>query len=107
MSILSFFGLGQAFANRGSASAARQRLSALLVHDRAARDSDQSIEMMEAEIARVILRYAGVDREQINFRLMRGQDYSTLDVHVRLPGAADLNSQLGRSFQLSMAAQAG
>jgi cell division topological specificity factor len=74
----------------GSADAAKDRLQILLSHERAGRTSPEFLPTLQREILEVVKRHMKVDAETVDIRIDRGDDLSTLEINVELPGSRSL-----------------
>lgn len=79
-----------------SASQAKDRLQILLAHERATTNSPDFLPAMQKEILEVIRRHVKVSKEMVDIRLDRGDEISSLEINVELPGAAQLRSRKHR-----------
>jgi cell division topological specificity factor len=73
----------------GSAETAKDRLQILLSHERPGRTgSPDYLPMLQREILEVIQRHVKVEGEDVDIRIERGEDLSTLEINIELPGTA-------------------
>jgi len=86
MSLLSFL-FGR---NKQSAQVAKQRLQAVLEHERAARGQRRPdyLPALQRELAKVVAKYVKVHSRDIQLRLQKRQNHQVLEVKVQLPQAA-------------------
>lgn len=85
MSMLNFFRRPR---NLTSADSAKERLQILLSHERTDRSSPEYLPMLQRDILEVIQRYMRVGDEGVDIKLERGEELSTLEINIELPGAA-------------------
>ncbi|MDF2231477.1 cell division topological specificity factor MinE [Albimonas sp. CAU 1670] len=69
-----------------TAETAKDRLSILLAHERGGRASPDVLPMIQREIIEVIQRHMKVGKEAVDIRIERGDDFSTLEINIDLPG---------------------
>ena len=70
-----------------SAETAKERLQILLAHERTDRSSPDYLPLLQREILEVIRRYVRVDGDRVDIKLERGDEMSTLEINIELPGA--------------------
>jgi cell division topological specificity factor len=88
MSVLRFFQRRSSAAvsePSGSAAAARDRLTVLLSHERAAIVQSQLVEVLREEILAVIAKHVGVERDKVQVKMDRSDTASTLAIDIELP----------------------
>jgi cell division topological specificity factor len=74
------------FRRRGSAPVARERLQILLAHERANRGGQPDLlNVLRGEILAAIAKHVKVDEENVQIRMDRGGDVSTLEIDVEIP----------------------
>jgi cell division topological specificity factor len=71
-----------------SAPLARDRLQVLLAHERALSGGADLAAVLQREILEVIARHIPVDGDKVVVRLDRGDQVSTLEIDIEVPGAA-------------------
>jgi cell division topological specificity factor len=76
-----------------SAEAAKERLQILLSHERTDRSSPEYLPMLQRDILEVIERYMRVGGDSVDIKLERGEELSTLEINVELPGARRLQAR--------------
>jgi cell division topological specificity factor len=76
-----------------SADAAKERLQILLSHERTDRSSPEFLPMLQRDILEVIERYMRVGGDSVDIKLERGDELSTLEINVELPGARNLQAR--------------
>lgn len=76
-----------------SADSAKERLQILLSHERVDRSSPEYLPMLQRDILEVIQRYMRVGDEGVDIKLERGDELSTLEINVELPGARVLHTR--------------
>ena len=81
MSLMNFF------SRRSSAPVARERLQILLAHERGivGGNSDLVAQLRE-EILAVVGKHLSIERDNVQVKMNRGADLSTLEIEVELPG---------------------
>jgi cell division topological specificity factor len=73
-----------------SADTAKERLQILLSHERTDRSSPDFLPLLQRDILEVIQKYVRVGGDDVDIKLERGNDLSTLEINVELPGARAL-----------------
>ena len=76
-----------------SADTAKERLQILLSHERTDRSSPEYLPMLQRDILEVIGRYMRVGGDSVDIRLERGEELSTLEINIELPGARALQAR--------------
>jgi len=76
-----------------SADLAKERLQILLSHERTDRSSPDYLPMLQRDILEVIKRYMKVGGDSVDIKLERGQELSTLEINIELPGAGALQAR--------------
>lgn len=76
-----------------SADTAKERLQILLSHERVDRSSPDFLPLLQRDILEVIERYMRVSDDGVDIKLERGDDLSTLEINVELPGARSLSAR--------------
>jgi cell division topological specificity factor len=69
----------------GSASTARDRLTVLLSHERAAVGQSRLVEVLREEILTVIAKHISVERDKVQVKMDRGETASTLAIDIEIP----------------------
>jgi cell division topological specificity factor len=90
MSMLSYFRRGR---RANSADTAKDRLQILLSHERTDRSGPDYLPMLQRDILEVIERYMRVGGDSVDIKLERGDDLSTLEINIELPGARALQAR--------------
>jgi len=85
--MLSFFRRSR---QTSSADTAKERLQILLSHERTDRSSPEYLPMLQRDILEVIKRYMQVGGDSVDIKLERGDELSTLEINIELPGARAL-----------------
>ena len=75
-----------------SAQTAKERLQMLLAHERTDRSSPDYLPLLQRDILDVIKRYVRVDGDRVDIKLERGDEISTLEINIELPGARTLHA---------------
>jgi cell division topological specificity factor len=76
-----------------SAQTAKERLQILLAHERTDRSSPDYLPLLQRDILDVIKRYVRVDGDSVDIKLERGDEISTLEINIELPGARALHTR--------------
>ncbi len=84
MSLFNLFSRPQ----RGTATAARERLQILLAHERAGLSGADFLPKLQREIIEVIRKYVEIDDQRVQIKLDREQNLSILEVNIELPAAS-------------------
>ena len=88
MSLLRFFqrpGSTPIPAAQSSASAARDRLTVLLAHERAVAGQSKLVEGLREGILAVIAKHVAVERDKVQVKMDRSETSSTLAIEIELP----------------------
>jgi cell division topological specificity factor len=75
----------QFFSRRKSASVARDRLQILLAHERSYAGQSDLVAILREEILGVLAKHVQVADEQVQIRMERGDQVSTLEVEIEIP----------------------
>jgi cell division topological specificity factor len=78
-----------------TADAAKERLQILLQHERSDRATPDCLPQLQKEILAVIERYMRVGDDHVDIKLERGDELSTLEINIELPGARSLSATRG------------
>jgi cell division topological specificity factor len=76
-----------------SADTAKERLQILLSHERTDRSSPDYLPLLQRDIMEVVERYMRVGGDSVDIKLERGEDLSTLEINIELPGARSLHAR--------------
>lgn len=70
-----------------SSAVARNRLQILLAHERGVggKDDTNLLRTLHREILEVLARHVSVDQDNVNIKLDRGQNCSTLEIDIQVP----------------------
>lgn len=79
--------------NVTSADSAKERLQILLSHERTDRSSPEYLPMLQRDILEVIQRYMRVGDEGVDIKLERGEELSTLEINIELPGQSKVQAR--------------
>ena len=90
MSMLGFFRRPR---QANSADTAKERLQILLSHERTDRSSPEFLPLLQRDILEVIERYMRVGGDSVDIKLERGDELSTLEINIELPGARALHAR--------------
>lgn len=74
-------------ASNNTAQTAKERLQILLAHERIDRSNSELLPILQKEILEVIKRHMQVDSDTVDIKLERGDDMSSLEINIELPGA--------------------
>ena len=69
-----------------SAQTAKDRLQLLLAHERLDRSRPDYLPLLQKDILEVIRKYIPVTGDHVHVNLQRGDQISTLEVEIELPG---------------------
>ncbi len=84
MSLMSFFN------RRSSAPVARERLQILLAHERGVVGGKPDlVAQLREEILAVVRRHIMVEHDNVQVKMNRDSDISTLEIEVEIPGPAE------------------
>jgi len=72
----------------GSASAARDRLTVLLSHERAVIGQSKLVEALRDEILTVIAKHVEIARDKVQVKMEGGEGISTLAIDIEIPALA-------------------
>ncbi len=78
-----------------TADTAKERLQILLAHERIDRSNAELLPILQREIIEVIKRHMKVDSKTVDIKLERGDELSSLEINVELPGARQLRAKGG------------
>lgn len=90
MSMLGFFRRPR---QANSADTAKERLQILLSHERTDRSSPEYLPLLQRDILEVIERYMRVSGDSVDIKLERGDELSTLEINIEIPGAHGLHAR--------------
>jgi cell division topological specificity factor len=76
-----------------TADTAKERLQILLSHERTDRSSPEYLPQLQRDILEVIERYMKVGGDSVDIKLERGDELSTLEINIELPGARNLKTR--------------
>jgi cell division topological specificity factor len=76
-----------------SADTAKDRLQILLSHERTDRSAPDFLPMLQRDILAVIERYMRVGGDSVDIKMERGDDLSTLEINIELPGERKLQTR--------------
>jgi cell division topological specificity factor len=93
---MSFFSF---LSRKPTATVARDRLQILLAHERATLGGNNDlVAILQEEILAVIAKHVSVEREKVQVKLDRGDNFSTLEIGVEIPpGLAEKQALLKRA----------
>ena len=70
-----------------SADSAKDRLQILLAHERSCCSNPEVLPLLQRDIMNAIERHMRVGSDSVDIRIERGDDLSTLEINIELPGA--------------------
>lgn len=91
MDMMSFFRRARPAAT--TADTAKERLQILLSHERTDRSSPEYLPQLQRDILEVIERYMKVGGDSVDIKLERGDELSTLEINIELPGSGKLRAR--------------
>jgi cell division topological specificity factor len=71
-----------------SASAARDRLTILLAHERAVVGQSKLVEALREEILAVIVKHVVIERDKVQVKMESGEEVSTLAIDIEIPASS-------------------
>ena len=71
-----------------SASAARDRLTILLAHERAVIGQSKLVEALREEILAVIVKHVAIERDKVQVTMESGEEVSTLAIDIEIPASS-------------------
>lgn len=72
------------------AQTAKERLQILLAHERAGGASPDFLPKLQRDILEVVRRHMEIDGDQVEVKLERGEELTSLEINIELPGAQGL-----------------
>ena len=69
-----------------SAISAKDRLQILLSHERNGPSTTDYLPLLQRDILEAVKRHLGIGGDQVDIHLERGDDLSTLEINIELPG---------------------
>ena len=75
------------FRRRGSAPVARERLQVLLAYERATRGQPDLLAILREEIMAVITKHVAVEQDNVQVRMDRRGNISTIGIEVEIPNS--------------------
>ena len=76
------------FRRRGTAPVARERLQVLLAYERATRGQPNLLAILREEILAVITKHVPVEQDNVQARMDRRENISTIEIEVEIPHSA-------------------
>lgn len=70
------------------AQTAKERLQILLAHERSDGTSPDCLPALQHDILEAVRRHLKIDRDAVDIRMDRGDDYSTLEINIEFPRAS-------------------
>ena len=83
---MSIFGFQFRSRKGNTAQAAKERLQILLAHERADAATQDIIPLLQRDILEVIRRHMRIDGDAVDIRMERGDERSSLEINIELPG---------------------
>ncbi|MTH77160.1 cell division topological specificity factor MinE [Paracoccus aestuariivivens] len=77
------------------AATAKERLQILLAHERAGGASPEFLPLLQRDILEVVRRHMEIDGEQVEVKIERGDELSSLEINIELPGASKIKAKAG------------
>ncbi len=68
-----------------SAQKARDRLQILLAHERSAGSGPDCLPELQRDILEVIRRHMKIDKDAVEIRMERGDEWSSLEINIEFP----------------------
>jgi len=78
------------FRKGGSAPVARERLQILLAHERKFVGQPDLLNILREEILAVVRRHVMVDQDNVQVKMNRDSDISTLEIEIEIPGPGSI-----------------
>jgi cell division topological specificity factor len=79
-----------------TAQAAKERLQILLAHERLDTSAQDILPLIQRDILEVIRRHMPIEGDAVDIRMDRGDERSSLEINIELPGARSLSTRPGR-----------
>ncbi len=76
-----------------SADSAKDRLQILLAHERTSCASPEVLPLLQRDIMDAIERHMRVGGDNVDIKIARGDDLSTLEINIELPGNRALEAR--------------
>jgi cell division topological specificity factor len=90
---MSLFGFLRRSQGPSSAQTAKERLQILLAHERQDRSGPDFLPLLQKDILECIKKYVQVPNEKVEIKLQRGNEMSTLEIDIELPGPHALGAK--------------
>ncbi|WP_134679228.1 cell division topological specificity factor MinE [Paracoccus ravus] len=75
------------------AQTAKERLQILLAHERAGGTSSDFLPLLQRDILEVVRRHMEISQDSVEVTLERGEELSSLEINIELPGASKLRGR--------------
>ncbi len=75
-----------------SAQTAKDRLQILLAHERSAGSGPDCLPELQRDILEVIRRHMKIDKDAVEIKMDRGDEWSSLEINIEFPSRAGLSS---------------
>lgn len=76
-----------------TAQTAKERLQILLAHERVDTSQQDVLPLLQRDILDAIRRHMKIDGDAVDIRMERGEERSSLEINIELPGARTLPSR--------------
>ena len=87
---MSIFGFQFRPRKASTAQTAKERLQILLAHERVDASTQDVLPLLQRDILEVIRRHMKIDGDAVDIRMERGDERSSLEINIELPGARPL-----------------
>ena len=77
-----------------SADSAKDRLQILLAHERTCVSSPEVLPLLQRDIMNAIERHMRVGSDSVEITIERGDDLSTLEINIEMPGTRALATRM-------------
>ena len=93
---MSIFGFQFRPKKASTAQTAKERLQILLAHERVDTSTQDILPLLQRDILEVIRRHMKIDGDAVDIRMERGDERSSLEINIELPGAQTHPAHLRR-----------
>lgn len=93
---MSIFGFSFRPRKAATAQTAKERLQILLAHERVDASTQDILPLLQRDILEAIRRHMKIDGDAVDIRMERGDDRSSLEINIELPGARPHPARPGR-----------
>ncbi|OSP56136.1 cell division topological specificity factor MinE [Pseudoruegeria sp. SK021] len=70
-----------------TAQTAKERLQILLAHERSDTSNADFLPLLQRDIMEVIRRHMKIDKDSVDIKLERGDEFSSLEINIELPSS--------------------